>query len=38
MANYLTGLVLHELALPSPVFDPVHQLCIFIDALDWSGP
>jgi hypothetical protein len=38
MANYLTGLVFHELALPSPEFDPVERLRVLIDALGWSTP
>lgn len=36
MANYLTGLVFHELGLPSPDFDPVQRLRILIDTFDWS--
>lgn len=36
MANYVTGLVFHELALPSPDLDPVERLRILIDTLGWS--
>ena len=38
MANYVTGLVFHELALPTPEFDPVDRLCVLIDALGWNAP
>ncbi len=38
MANYVTGLVFHELALPTPKFDPVERLRVLIDALGWSTP
>jgi len=38
MANYMTGLVFHELALPTPGFDPVERLRVLIDALGWSTP
>lgn len=38
MANYLTGLVFHELALPTPGFDPVQRLRVLIEALGWSAP
>jgi len=38
MANYVTGLVFHELALPTPEFDPADRLRVLIDALGWSGP
>ena len=37
LANYATGLVFHELALPTPDLDPVRRLRDVIDALDWSG-
>ena len=38
MANYVTGLVFHELALPTPDFDPAARLQVLIDALDWDAP
>ena len=38
MANYMTGLVFHELALPTPGFDPVERLRVLIDTLGWSTP
>lgn len=38
MANYVTGLVFHELALPTPDFDPAARLRVLIDALDWDAP
>ena len=38
MANYVTGLVFHELALPTPEFDPVERLRVLIDTLGWSTP
>lgn len=36
LANYVTGLVLHQLALPSQDFDPTATLAALIDTLDWS--
>ncbi len=36
IANYLTGLVLHELSLPSPQFDPAPRIAALIDALGWE--
>ena len=38
MANYVTGLVFHEIALPTPEFDPVERLRVLIDTLGWSAP
>jgi DNA-binding transcriptional regulator YbjK len=38
MANYVTGLVFHELALPTPDFDPAARLRVLIDALSWDAP
>jgi DNA-binding transcriptional regulator YbjK len=35
LANYVTGLVLHELALPSPDLDPAARIRTLIDTLDW---
>lgn len=37
LANYATGLVFHELALPTPDLDPVDRLRQVIDALQWSA-
>lgn len=37
LANYVTGLVFHELALPSP-HDPRDRVRAVIDALGWSTP
>ena len=36
LANYVTGLVLHELALPSPDLDAAARIRAVIDVLDWS--
>lgn len=38
IANYATGLVFHELALPSPDFDATTRIRAVIDALGWSSP
>ena len=38
MANYVTGLVFHELALPTPEFDPVDRLRVLINVLGWNAP
>lgn len=38
MANYVTGLVFHELALPTPDFDPVDRLRVLIHTLGWNAP
>lgn len=38
MANYVTGLVFHELALPTPDLDATGRVRALIDALDWSAP
>jgi len=37
LANYVTGLVLHELALPSPDLDAAARIRGVIDTLGWSG-
>jgi DNA-binding transcriptional regulator YbjK len=37
LANYITGVVFHELALPSPR-DPGDRVRAVIDALGWSTP
>lgn len=36
VANYVTGLVLHQLALPTPDFEPERRLAAVIDTLGWS--
>lgn len=38
MANYVTGLVFHELALPTPGLDPAGRVRDLIGALGWSSP
>ena len=38
VANYATGLVFHELALPTPGLDPTRRVRDLIDALDWGTP
>jgi hypothetical protein len=37
MANYVTGLVLHELALPSPDLDAAARIRALIDTLGWRS-
>lgn len=37
IANYVTGLVLHELALPSPDLDAAARIRGVIDTLGWTG-
>ena len=37
LANYVTGLVLHELALPSPDLDAAARIRAVIDTLGWPG-
>lgn len=36
LANYVTGLVLHELALPSPALDAEARIRTLIDTLGWA--
>ena len=36
LANYVTGLVLHELAMPSPALDPADRIRGVIDTLGWE--
>lgn len=36
LANYITGLVLHELSLPSTKFDPAPRIAALIDTLGWE--
>ena len=38
VANYVTGLVFHELALPTPDLDVADRVRTLIDALGWSAP
>lgn len=38
LANYVTGLVLHELALPSPDLDAFARIRALIDTLGWTSP
>ena len=38
LANYVTGLVLHELALPSPDLDAEARIRAVIDTLGWVTP
>ena len=38
VANYVTGLVFHELALPTPGLDPSARVRDLIDALGWAAP
>lgn len=38
LANYVTGLVLHELALPSPDLDAATRIRALIDTLGWATP
>jgi DNA-binding transcriptional regulator YbjK len=38
LANYVTGLVLHELALPSPDLDAAARIRGVIDTLGWRRP
>jgi hypothetical protein len=38
MANYVTGLVFHELALPTPDLDPADRVRTVIDTLGWTTP
>jgi DNA-binding transcriptional regulator YbjK len=35
LANYATGLVLHQLSLPAPDFDPAPRIASLIDTMDW---
>ena len=37
LANYMTGLVLHELALPSPDLDAAGRIRAVIDTLGWRS-
>lgn len=38
IANYVTGLVFHELALPTPDLDAAGRVRTLIDALGWDSP
>lgn len=35
LANYVTGLVLHQLALPASDFDPAPSLAALVDTMSW---
>ncbi|PVG83906.1 TetR family transcriptional regulator [Nocardioides gansuensis] len=35
VANFVTGLVLHELAMPDPGFDPAARLAALLDTFEW---
>ena len=37
LANYVTGLVLHQLALPSPQLDAEARIRALIETLDWKA-
>jgi DNA-binding transcriptional regulator YbjK len=37
LGNYVTGLVLHELALPSPELDAAARIRVVIDTLGWTS-
>jgi AcrR family transcriptional regulator len=37
LGNYVTGLVLHELALPSPDLDAAARIRAVIETLGWTG-
>jgi AcrR family transcriptional regulator len=37
MGNYVTGLVLHQLAMPDPAFDPTRQIVELIESLVGTG-
>ena len=38
LANFITGMVLHQLALPASDFDPTKRIAAMIDTLDWRSP
>jgi DNA-binding transcriptional regulator YbjK len=38
MANYVTGLVFHELALPTPGLDAAARIRTLVDTLGWTAP
>ena len=38
MANYVTGLVFHELALPTSELDAAGRVCALLDTLGWRTP
>ncbi len=35
LANFVTGMVLHQLALPAPDFDPTGRIAALVATLDW---
>jgi hypothetical protein len=38
VGNYLTGLVLHQLAIPDPHFDPTDKIISLLESLVRPGP
>jgi len=38
VGNYLTGLVLHQLAIPDPHFDPTEKIVSLLESLSGTGP
>jgi hypothetical protein len=38
IGNYLTGLVLHQLAIPDPHFDPTEELVSLLETLVGAAP
>jgi AcrR family transcriptional regulator len=38
VGNYLTGLVLHQLAIPDPDFDPTEKIILLLESLVRPGP
>ena len=38
LANFVTGMVLHQLALPATDFDPTGRIAALIATLDWRSP
>ena len=38
IGNYATGLVLHQLAIPDPEFDPTEKLVALVEAMIGPGP
>jgi DNA-binding transcriptional regulator YbjK len=37
LANFVTGMVLHQLALPAPDFDPTGRIAALVATLDWRS-
>lgn len=38
LGNYVTGMVLHQLAIPAADFDPARRVAALIATLDWRSP